>query len=265
MTSRRQTLGLTLLALIAFAANSIFCRLALHAGAIDAMSFTSVRLLSGALMLALLVYLRSRHQNTLTRHRFNPLPACCLFGYALLFSWAYTLLDTGTGALILFGAVQLTMIGRSLLGGSHLTRLECGGIALAISGLTYLLLPDARRHCAGYSGSVRPRETAHSRHRPGGSPTTGAPNETGHPRGRPVIGRNQVGLMKRFVLSLNGCKFGLNIQRSITDGLIEKRLVVFRQPLLLAHGRQLLHRFNEFRMGFQLGFHDSHSHSRQLF
>jgi drug/metabolite transporter (DMT)-like permease len=141
MSSRRQTPGLTLLALVAFAANSIFCRLALHTGAIDAMSFTSVRLLSGALMLALLLYLRSRHQNTLTRQMFNPLPAICLFGYAMLFSWAYTLLDTGTGALILFGTVQLTMIGRSLLGGSHLTRLECGGSAMAISGLTYLLLP----------------------------------------------------------------------------------------------------------------------------
>ncbi|GGO80728.1 hypothetical protein GCM10011348_18070 [Marinobacterium nitratireducens] len=135
--------GLTALALLAFAANSIFCRLGLHAGAIDAASFTAIRLLSGALMLLLLLSLRQRRRSARLSLAWHPVAAFCLFAYAILFSLAYLQLATGTGALILFGAVQLTMIGWGMLRGSRPSRPEWLGIALAAAGLLYLLLPGA--------------------------------------------------------------------------------------------------------------------------
>jgi len=128
----------TTVAMIAFAANSLLCRMALAPQAIDAASFTSIRLGSGALMLWLIV--------ALTRRRARPpagdwRAASMLFGYAILFSFAYGSLGAGTGALILFGAVQVTMFVRGLAGGEHFSALAWCGLALAAGGLVYLVLP----------------------------------------------------------------------------------------------------------------------------
>lgn len=139
----------TLLALIAFAANSVLCRLALGQQAIDAASFTLLRLLSGALVLMLILLLR--HHSRKKNHRQNSpsarsqagswLAASYLFGYAIAFSYAYNSLDTATGALILFGAVQLTMISVSLCRGERLRPTEWLGLSLAFGGFVYLSLP----------------------------------------------------------------------------------------------------------------------------
>ncbi|NVK41670.1 MAG: EamA family transporter [Oceanospirillaceae bacterium] len=134
---------LIVLALLAFAANSIFCRLGLQDGAIDAASFTAIRLTSGAVMLLLLLTLRQRRQRALLQLAWRPAAAFCLFAYAILFSIAYLQLAAGTGALILFGAVQLTMIGWSLANGNRPSGPEWLGIAMAAGGLLYLLLPGA--------------------------------------------------------------------------------------------------------------------------
>ncbi|MEJ2396567.1 MAG: EamA family transporter, partial [Candidatus Thiodiazotropha sp.] len=108
-----KTLLLTALAMAAFAANSLLCRMALGDGAIDAASFTAIRVVSGALVLWLLLFRRTG----LARLRPNPKAALFLFAYAAAFSFAYLQLDAGIGALILFGAVQLTMVTAGLLAG----------------------------------------------------------------------------------------------------------------------------------------------------
>lgn len=123
-------------AMLAFAGNSVLCRLALRDGGIDAASFTSLRLVSGALVLWLIVRLRGGG-----RTGGDLLSAFALFVYAAGFSFAYVSLSTGTGALLLFGAVQATMIGRGLLAGERLAAMQWCGLALALGGLTALLLP----------------------------------------------------------------------------------------------------------------------------
>lgn len=136
------TAGLTLFALVAFAANSLLCRLALGAGTIDAASFTTVRLGSGAAALLLLsALLPSRPAAVHGREGPRWRSAGALFLYAVAFSFAYRSLTTGSGALILFGAVQTTMIASALWGGERPTRLEWIGLAAALLGLVYLLLP----------------------------------------------------------------------------------------------------------------------------
>jgi drug/metabolite transporter (DMT)-like permease len=130
---------LTALAMLAFAANSIFCRLALGGGAIDAASFTCIRLLSGAIMLVII--LLYRHLD-FRRFRLNIISAFMLFSYAICFSFAYLELSTGTGALILFGTVQLTMILFGLWHGERPGKLAWLGIACAFGGLVYLLMPS---------------------------------------------------------------------------------------------------------------------------
>lgn len=132
----------TLLALIAFAANSVLCRQALRHGAIDPATFSAVRLASGAAMLALLVGLRRGDRAGVRPSWYS---AGFLFLYAVPFSFAYVTLGTGTGALLLFGAVQLTMIGGALRGGDRLRPLHWVGLVLAIGGLVYLLLPGVTR------------------------------------------------------------------------------------------------------------------------
>jgi hypothetical protein len=112
---------LTGLAMVAFAGNSLLCRLALEQTRIDAASFTAIRLGSGALVLWLLV--RARHQTLLG----DSVSALALFVYAAAFSMAYLSLPTGTGALLLFGAVQLSMIGFGLWRGERSVR--CNGWA----------------------------------------------------------------------------------------------------------------------------------------
>lgn len=131
-----RTLLLTSLALLAFAANSLLCRAALGAHEIDASSFTAVRLCAGALALAPLAW-RSRRP----AERPSWLSALALFIYALAFSFAYRTLPTGTGALLLFGAVQVTMIGAALLAGERPRLGEWLGLGAAIVGIVWLVWP----------------------------------------------------------------------------------------------------------------------------
>ncbi|MDN6860087.1 DMT family transporter [Pseudomonas sp. CAN2814] len=138
MPSNR-TLSLTGLAMIAFAGNSILCRLALKATSIDAVSFTGIRIFSGALMLAVLLKLRRR----VASEGGNWRAAAALFVYAAAFSYAYVQLDAGTGALLLFGAVQVTMILIGLLRGESLRGQALVGFLLALGGLLVQLLPSA--------------------------------------------------------------------------------------------------------------------------
>lgn len=129
----------TIFALVAFALNSILCRMALGSDEIDAASFTAIRLVSGAVTLAAIVLLFSR-----TRSIGRPghwLSAFFLFAYAICFSFAYVDLTTGTGALILFGSVQLTMIATALVKGERPRPLEWLGLFIALGGLIYLVFP----------------------------------------------------------------------------------------------------------------------------
>ncbi|MEY2563198.1 MAG: hypothetical protein QOH88_1391 [Verrucomicrobiota bacterium] len=128
---------LTFLALIAFASNSLLCRLALKQTTIDAASFTFIRIFSGAAVL----WLISRLRGTSLRHAGNWPSALALFTYAAAFSFAYLSLSAGTGALLLFGAVQATMICWGLRRGERLRALQLGGLILALSGLVTLLFP----------------------------------------------------------------------------------------------------------------------------
>ena len=160
----------TITALIAFAANSLLCRMALADGAIDAWNFTAIRLLSGAACLGLIMmaqahYLRrnslkrtSLKQNSLKRTALKQtgnldpavltdkgdwLSAISLVVYALCFSVAYQALDTGTGALILFAVVQLTMIGWGIYNKEPLNRIQWLALLIALIGFIYLMLPSA--------------------------------------------------------------------------------------------------------------------------
>lgn len=145
MTPRTSvTAFLTIIALIAFAANSVLCRLALGQGAIDAAAFTAIRITSGAILLLTIFYLQNqakRSEQQTTQARGSWLSAGMLFLYAAPFSFAYLTLDTGTGALILFGAVQLTMILAALHQGNKLHYLEWAGLITAFAGFVYLVLP----------------------------------------------------------------------------------------------------------------------------
>jgi drug/metabolite transporter (DMT)-like permease len=138
-----RTLGLTVLALIAFAANSILTRLALGSHRIDAASFTAIRLASGAAVLALLVMAQSKNAASLRgRGTIGPL---ALFLYAAPFSFAYLRIGAAVGALVLFGVVQLTMIGYALRRGERPSPFAWLGLVLASSGLMALLVPSAGR------------------------------------------------------------------------------------------------------------------------
>ena len=141
--SPARTALLTAIALLAFAGNSLLCRIALRETAIDAATFTSVRLVSGALMLALLVAWRGRGQDSALRPwQAGDWPsALALFVYAAGFSFAYVSLSAATGALLLFGVVQTSMIGWGLWRGERLRWLQWGGLAAASVGLVWLLLP----------------------------------------------------------------------------------------------------------------------------
>lgn len=135
--SRLRIVALIALAMIAFAGNSLLCRLALKDTAIDAASFTTLRLLSGAVMLWLVVRLRGGARSGAG----SWLSALALFAYAAGFSFAYLSLPAATGALLLFGAVQATMIGHGLWRGERLRGAQTVGLVLALGGLVGLLLP----------------------------------------------------------------------------------------------------------------------------
>ena len=132
-----RVLVLAALAMLAFAGNSLLCRLALKTGSIDAATFTSVRLVSGAVVLALIVRMRS---GAFSQNGDWP-SALALFVYAAGFSWAYVQLSTATGALLLFGSVQVTMIAFGLWRGERLALLQWAGFAGASAGLVEMLLP----------------------------------------------------------------------------------------------------------------------------
>jgi drug/metabolite transporter (DMT)-like permease len=123
--------------MLAFAGNSLLCRLALKQTSLDASSFTTLRLVSGALVLWLIV--RSRHGKPMAGG--NWWSALALFGYAAGFSIAYIHLPAASGALLLFGAVQATMIGYGLTRGERFRRPQLAGLLLALGGLVGLLLP----------------------------------------------------------------------------------------------------------------------------
>lgn len=135
--SYKRIIILTSLAMIAFAGNSLLCRVALKNTCIDAASFTTIRLLSGAIILWLVVHFRGGSQNG----RGNWVSSFALFVYAAGFSFAYVNLPTATGALLLFGAVQATMIGYGLSVGERLLKWQIVGLMLAIGGIVALLLP----------------------------------------------------------------------------------------------------------------------------
>ena len=130
-------IALTSLAMTAFAGNSLLCRVALKHTSIDAASFTTIRLISGALMLWLVVRMR---RGTYTGGG-SWMSAFALFVYAAGFSFAYVSLPAATGALLLFGAVQATMIGYGVCVGERLLKLQLVGLALALGGLVGRLLP----------------------------------------------------------------------------------------------------------------------------
>lgn len=128
---------LTFLTMLAFAGNSLLCRIALKHTGIDAASFTSIRLISGAVVLMAIASFFRRGSSG----KGNWISAFALFAYAAGFSFAYISLPAATGALLLFGAVQATMIGHGLLTGERLHRQQTGGLVLAFAGLVGLLLP----------------------------------------------------------------------------------------------------------------------------
>ena len=128
--------ALSALAMMAFAANSILARLALTGGDIGPWSFTAIRFISGALCLALIL------GPTKTLRQGSWTAALALLLYGAFFSYAYLSLSAGTGALILFAAVQITMIGGGLLAGERLRVLQWLGLTLAMSGLVYLMVPS---------------------------------------------------------------------------------------------------------------------------
>lgn len=136
------TMLYTSLSMVAFASNSLLNRLALGQGSIDAVSYTIIRLMAGAITLWLISFLQ--RNNVGSRLRGNWISAAMLFIYAITFSLAYLSLTAGTGALILFGTVQVTMILAALRSGERPQLLEWMGVLLALSGLVYLVMPGLK-------------------------------------------------------------------------------------------------------------------------
>lgn len=141
---------LTAMALMAFAGNSILCRLALGAAAIDPASYTAVRLVSGALTLALIGrFFGNRGSRLVSGGSWSG--GALLFLYAIAFAYAYRRLSAGTGALILFAAVQFTMIVSALGSGERPAPLEWWGWSLAMAGFVYLVFPGIAQPSFGGS------------------------------------------------------------------------------------------------------------------
>ena len=128
---------LTALAIVAFAANSVLARLAFATAGAEPLSYTGIRLASGALTLALILLVRERR----VRIAGSWAGAASLFGYAIFFSIAYILLGAGTGALILFASVQIGILGWAIYRGDRPSLLEWLGLAVALAGLVYLVSP----------------------------------------------------------------------------------------------------------------------------
>jgi len=130
----------TAFALVAFAFNSILCRMALRGGEADAAGFTAVRLASGAVALIVISYFFSKGKSA-NATRGNWISAFFLFAYAICFSFAYIAVTAAVGALILFSSVQFTMIAAALYRGERPHRLEWLGLLIALGGLIYLVFP----------------------------------------------------------------------------------------------------------------------------
>jgi drug/metabolite transporter (DMT)-like permease len=138
MPTAAKTMLLTATAMLAFAANSLLCRLALGQELIDAASFTAIRVASGATMLGLIMLPAWRASGTM---KADWRAVAALLAYMIFFSFAYVSLEAGTGALLLFGAVQLTMFVAAWRGGERFGTLSWIGLILAVFGLTYLVSP----------------------------------------------------------------------------------------------------------------------------
>ena len=136
-----RTIALAGTAMVCFAANSILCRLALAPGLIDPATFTTLRVLSAALMLSLVVWLERRRLPRLAHA--NPLSVTALFAYLVFFSFAYMRLDAGSGALILIGAVQFSMFSIAFWEGERFKPAQSAGLGMALFGFIYLVLPGA--------------------------------------------------------------------------------------------------------------------------
>lgn len=134
---------LTVLAMLAFAGNSLLCRIALKHTDIDAASFNTIRLMSGAVTLWFILVWQSQKKLNLNLKPSNLLPALSLFVYSAGFAFAYIELSAATGALLLFGSVQLTMITYALYAGEKLNATQIIGLTIAIAGVAVLLLPHA--------------------------------------------------------------------------------------------------------------------------
>ena len=145
MSRPPETALLTSLALVAFASNSILTRLALGAGAMDAATFTTVRLLAGACVLAAIVRAQGGPSPVGRGGGRGLIGPVALFAYAAPFTFAYVRIGAATGALLLFGAVQITMIGWGIATGERPRARSWVGIAAAAVGLAWLVLPSVRR------------------------------------------------------------------------------------------------------------------------
>jgi drug/metabolite transporter (DMT)-like permease len=137
--SYAQTLLLTTAAMVCFSANSVLCRLALAPGLVDAATFTSLRILSAATLLGCIVWVQKRRLPRSSCANIRSILA--LLAYFLFFSYAYLRLDAGSGALILIGAVQVTMLGYGFWRGERLSGLQWAGLTVALLGFVYLVLP----------------------------------------------------------------------------------------------------------------------------
>lgn len=134
-----QVISVTLIAMLAFAANSLLCRLALRQTHLDPASFTAWRLISGALVLWILLKMRASNKQPVYSYR----GALFLFIYAAAFSYAYVSMEAGAGALLLFGTVQIMLLVNAIKEGARLTSTVIGGFLLASAGVLFLLWPGS--------------------------------------------------------------------------------------------------------------------------
>ncbi|CAH6967212.1 Permease of the drug/metabolite transporter (DMT) superfamily [Vibrio chagasii] len=149
-----QTVLVTLITLVAFAANSVLCRWALMDQTIDPLSFSVIRILSGAFTLLILLSIATQNSNNTAKlsptslfsklkSQFSLVSVVSLIVYMFGFSFAYLELGAGLGALVLFVAVQFTMIAAHLISGNKMSLIEWAGCLLSVSGLVYLLMPTS--------------------------------------------------------------------------------------------------------------------------
>ena len=140
---------LTVITMLAFAANSVLCRYALGSNLMDAASFSALRLIAGAIFLLSLVYFKD---SAFKLAKPRTVPVLALLVYMLGFSFAYNQLSAATGALLLFGFVQITMLAFALRGGECPTLAGIAGYAVAVSGLLYLVAPGLESPPLSYAG-----------------------------------------------------------------------------------------------------------------